>query len=62
MIITLSSFQWLSVYCDRISQLDVFGGDRVANHVLVNEYTPGQGIMVCEWVVRCEWLDEWAGE
>lgn len=31
---------------DRVSDLGVFGPNR-ANHVLINEYEPGQGIMVC---------------
>lgn len=31
---------------DRISDLGVFGPYR-ANHVLINEYKPGEGIMVC---------------
>lgn len=35
---------WLQKYCDRISSLDAFSG-KVANHVLVNEYKPGEGIM-----------------
>ncbi|KAG8552729.1 hypothetical protein GDO81_003020 [Engystomops pustulosus] len=35
---------WLQIYTDRISSLDVFGGN-CANHVLVNEYNPGEGIM-----------------
>ncbi|XP_069842728.1 alpha-ketoglutarate-dependent dioxygenase alkB homolog 6 isoform X2 [Dendropsophus ebraccatus] len=35
---------WLQTYTDRISSLEVFGGNR-ANHVLVNEYNPGEGIM-----------------
>ena len=38
--------QWLSDCCDRVKELGVFG-DKTPNHVLVNEYTPGQGIMVC---------------
>jgi len=38
-------YQWLTKYTDRISQLGVFD-DKVLNHVLVNEYEPGQGIMV----------------
>ena len=37
--------QWLSDYCSRIAALGVFA-DKTPNHVLVNEYTPGQGIMV----------------
>uniref|UniRef100_A0A670ZM94 AlkB homolog 6 n=1 Tax=Pseudonaja textilis TaxID=8673 RepID=A0A670ZM94_PSETE len=36
---------WLQRYVDRVSSLGVFGG-KPANHVLVNEYQPGQGIMV----------------
>ncbi|ETE59856.1 putative alpha-ketoglutarate-dependent dioxygenase ABH6 [Ophiophagus hannah] len=35
---------WLQRYVDRVSSLGVFGG-KPANHVLVNEYQPGQGIM-----------------
>uniref|UniRef100_A0AAY5KMK6 Fe2OG dioxygenase domain-containing protein n=1 Tax=Esox lucius TaxID=8010 RepID=A0AAY5KMK6_ESOLU len=35
---------WLQKYCDRISALGAFGG-KTANHVLVNEYNPGEGIM-----------------
>ncbi|XP_075690573.1 putative RNA/DNA demethylase ALKBH6 [Rhinoderma darwinii] len=35
---------WLQTYTDKISSLDVFGGN-CANHVLVNEYNPGEGIM-----------------
>ncbi|XP_073497769.1 alpha-ketoglutarate-dependent dioxygenase alkB homolog 6 [Phyllobates terribilis] len=35
---------WLQTYTDKISSLEVFGGSR-ANHVLVNEYNPGEGIM-----------------
>lgn len=35
---------WLQNYCDRISSLGAFGG-QTANHVLVNEYKPGEGIM-----------------
>ena len=37
--------QWLSDCCERVTELGVFG-DKTPNHVLVNEYTPGQGIMV----------------
>ncbi|XP_069681014.1 alpha-ketoglutarate-dependent dioxygenase alkB homolog 6 isoform X2 [Periplaneta americana] len=36
--------EWLSVLAQRIGVLDVFGG-KSPNHVLVNEYLPGQGIM-----------------
>ncbi|XP_068602789.1 alpha-ketoglutarate-dependent dioxygenase alkB homolog 6 [Brachionichthys hirsutus] len=35
---------WLRAYCDRVSSLGAFGG-RTANHVLVNEYKEGEGIM-----------------
>uniref|UniRef100_A0A8D0H389 AlkB homolog 6 n=1 Tax=Sphenodon punctatus TaxID=8508 RepID=A0A8D0H389_SPHPU len=35
---------WLQVYAEKITSLGVFGG-RSANHVLVNEYRPGEGIM-----------------
>ena len=37
--------QWLEIYAKKIAELGVFE-DRVPNHVLVNEYQPGQGIMV----------------
>ena len=37
--------QWLDIYARKISDLDVFD-DHVPNHVLVNEYQAGQGIMV----------------
>ncbi|KAH9285419.1 Alpha-ketoglutarate-dependent dioxygenase alkB -like protein 6 [Echinococcus granulosus] len=36
--------EWLHGLMDRISDLGVFGPNR-ANHVLINEYKPGQGIM-----------------
>lgn len=39
------SMQWLRDYGSKIASLGVFDG-KVPNHVLVNEYTPGQGIMV----------------
>ncbi|XP_018432407.1 PREDICTED: alpha-ketoglutarate-dependent dioxygenase alkB homolog 6 [Nanorana parkeri] len=35
---------WLQTYTNKISSLGVFGGNS-ANHVLVNEYKPGEGIM-----------------
>ncbi|XP_044162300.1 alpha-ketoglutarate-dependent dioxygenase alkB homolog 6 [Bufo gargarizans] len=35
---------WLQTYAEKISSLEVFGGSG-ANHVLVNEYNPGEGIM-----------------
>lgn len=36
---------WLLKYTNRISDLGAFNG-KAANHVLVNEYKPGEGIMV----------------
>jgi len=39
---------WLDPYCQRISEIGVFNGDEIAkkaNHVLVNEYLSGQGIL-----------------
>ncbi|KAI0227891.1 Fe2OG dioxygenase domain-containing protein [Lamellibrachia satsuma] len=36
--------EWLEQICGRVSDLGAFG-DKRANHVLVNEYQPGQGIM-----------------
>lgn len=41
----LCLLQWLKSYGDQISELGIFEG-KVPNHVLVNEYEPGQGIMV----------------
>nr|XP_033812282.1 alpha-ketoglutarate-dependent dioxygenase alkB homolog 6 isoform X2 [Geotrypetes seraphini] len=35
---------WLQMYAERISSYGMFGGN-IANHVLVNEYRPGEGIM-----------------
>ncbi|XP_075042943.1 putative RNA/DNA demethylase ALKBH6 [Mixophyes fleayi] len=35
---------WLTTYTNKISSLGVFGGN-CANHVLVNEYKSGEGIM-----------------
>ncbi|XP_033014514.1 alpha-ketoglutarate-dependent dioxygenase alkB homolog 6 [Lacerta agilis] len=35
---------WLQACADKVSSLSVFGG-KMANHVLVNEYRPGEGIM-----------------
>lgn len=40
-------FQWLESIIDRIMAVENgFSVDRRPNHVLVNEYVPGQGIMV----------------
>ncbi|XP_047383578.1 alpha-ketoglutarate-dependent dioxygenase alkB homolog 6 isoform X3 [Sciurus carolinensis] len=36
---------WLQRYVDKVSDLSLFGG-LAANHVLVNQYLPGEGIMV----------------
>ncbi|KDR15661.1 alpha-ketoglutarate-dependent dioxygenase alkB homolog 6 [Zootermopsis nevadensis] len=36
--------EWLLVFTDKIGKLGLFGGKQ-PNHVLVNEYLPGQGIM-----------------
>lgn len=36
--------EWLLVFTERIGKLGLFGGKQ-PNHVLVNEYLPGQGIM-----------------
>ena len=47
-----SSSQWLEGLVDKIAQFDVFGGRR-ANHVLVNEYLPGQGILVSDLTSEC---------
>jgi alkylated DNA repair protein alkB family protein 6 len=35
---------WLQGYVNRVNYLKIFG-EKQANHVLLNEYTPGQGIM-----------------
>lgn len=36
--------QWLKVYMEKVAALGFFG-DKLPNHVLVNEYLAGQGIM-----------------
>ncbi|KFM74967.1 putative alpha-ketoglutarate-dependent dioxygenase ABH6, partial [Stegodyphus mimosarum] len=36
--------EWLKDYTKKVKDLDIFE-DKVPNHVLVNEYLPGQGIM-----------------
>lgn len=38
--------QWLSKYVKKIEELKVFGEKVQPNHILINEYLPGQGIMV----------------
>jgi hypothetical protein len=45
MISCLFFFQWLKIYTEKVADLGVFG-DKMPNHVLVNEYLAGQGIMV----------------
>ncbi|CAB4043082.1 alpha-ketoglutarate-dependent dioxygenase alkB homolog 6 isoform X1 [Paramuricea clavata] len=35
---------WLSRYAEKLASFGIFG-NHIPNHVLVNEYTPGQGIM-----------------
>lgn len=35
---------WLKTYTEKLGKLNLFNG-KTPNHVLVNEYTPGQGIM-----------------
>ncbi|CAD6222999.1 GSCOCG00005343001-RA-CDS [Cotesia congregata] len=37
--------KWLKKYMDRISSLNIFSNDKLPNHVLINEYLSGQGIM-----------------
>ena len=46
LIIKAVYFQWLDNVNRKIAALGVFE-DHIPNHVLVNEYLPGQGIMVC---------------
>lgn len=36
--------QWLTDICKRVASLGLFG-DKTPNHVLVNEYKPGEGIL-----------------
>ncbi|KAI4498790.1 hypothetical protein M0802_005965 [Mischocyttarus mexicanus] len=36
---------WLRFYMDKITSLNIFEKDKPPNHVLINEYLPGQGIM-----------------
>ncbi|KAK0090224.1 hypothetical protein PV325_002294 [Microctonus aethiopoides] len=37
--------KWLKKYVDKVSLLNIFENQIVPNHVLINEYLPGQGIM-----------------
>ena len=49
-VTVLACWQWLVECCQKVASLGVFG-EQTPNHVLVNEYTPGQGIMVRNFVV-----------
>lgn len=40
------SFQWLQKYVNKVSSCDIFDKNKPPNHVLINEYLSGQGIMV----------------
>lgn len=44
-IFSSRSDQWLDMHFQRLKELDIFDG-KSPNHALVNEYLPGQGIMV----------------
>ncbi|RWS28086.1 hypothetical protein B4U80_00034, partial [Leptotrombidium deliense] len=35
---------WLEIYCKKLAVANVFDG-HIPNHILINEYLPGQGIM-----------------
>lgn len=37
--------EWLKKYVDKVASLGIFENDKLPNHVLINEYLPGQGIM-----------------
>ncbi len=58
---TLSMDPSLQKHMERVTQLGIFGG-KAANHLLLNEYRPGQGIMphlgnqptVCERTWGCK--------
>ncbi|XP_033329338.2 putative RNA/DNA demethylase ALKBH6 [Megalopta genalis] len=36
---------WLQKYINKVSSHDIFETNKLPNHVLINEYLPGQGIM-----------------
>ncbi|KAK9299085.1 hypothetical protein QLX08_007823 [Tetragonisca angustula] len=36
---------WLQKYINKVSTCDIFEKSKLPNHVLINEYLPGQGIM-----------------
>lgn len=38
--------QWLQKCVDKVTSLGIFDDQHIPNHVLINEYRPGQGIMV----------------
>ncbi|XP_043283214.1 alpha-ketoglutarate-dependent dioxygenase alkB homolog 6 isoform X2 [Venturia canescens] len=40
-----ASRKWLQTYVDKIGRLNIFESTKLPNHVLINEYLPGQGIM-----------------
>lgn len=44
--IVMFLLQWLQNYVDKIKSINVFETKALPNHVLINEYLPGQGIMV----------------
>ncbi len=58
---TLSMDSSLQKHMERVTQLGIFGG-KAANHLLLNEYLSGQGIMphlgnhltVCERIRGCK--------
>lgn len=37
--------RWLQMLCERMVEAGVFPADKAPNHVLINEYRPGEGIM-----------------
>lgn len=37
--------EWLKKYVDKVTSLGLFDDHHMPNHVLINEYKPGQGIM-----------------
>ena len=45
-IVMILLTQWLQKCVDKVASLGIFDDHHVPNHVLINEYQPGQGIMV----------------
>ena len=45
-IVMILLTQWLQKCVDKVTSLGIFDDHHVPNHVLINEYQPGQGIMV----------------